>query len=56
MGMSRWTRQSFDALKTMRLELFKKYRAQLPDKSFEAAQDLAKRINHATGTVATPRS
>jgi hypothetical protein len=54
MGMSRWTRQSFDALKTMRLELFKKYREQLPDKSFEAAKDLAKRINHATGTVATP--
>jgi len=56
MGMSRWTRQSFDALKTMRLELFKKYWKQLDaaDKSLESAKDLAKRINHATGTVATP--
>lgn len=56
MGMSRWTRQSFDALKPMRLELFKKYWDQLSpgDKTFEGAQDLAKRINHATGTVNTP--
>jgi hypothetical protein len=51
MGMSRWTRQSFDALKTMRLELFKKYWAQETNKSFENAQDLAKRINHATGSI-----
>lgn len=55
MGMSRWTRQSFDALKPMRLELFKKYWQQLDpaDRSFESAQDLAKRINHATGVVKT---
>jgi len=54
MGMARWTRQSFDALKTMRLKLFKKYWAQETDHSFENAQDLATRINHATGTVRTP--
>jgi hypothetical protein len=53
MGMSRWTRQSFDALKPMRLELFKKYWSKLPDKSFESAQALAKGINHATGVVNT---
>lgn len=56
MGMSRWTRQSFDALKPMRLKLFKKYWDQIDpaDRTFEKAQDLAKRINHATGTVNTP--
>jgi hypothetical protein len=56
MGMSRWTRRSFDALKTMRLKLAKKYWNQLDpaDRTFENAQDLAKRINHATGTVSTP--
>lgn len=55
MGMSRWTRKSFDALKTMRLELAKKYWSQLDpaDRSLEAAKDLASRINHATGTVNT---
>lgn len=54
--MSRWTRQSFDALKTMRLELAKKYWNQLDpaDRTFEGAQDLAKRLNHATGVVNTP--
>ena len=54
--MSRWTRQSFDALKPMRLELFKKYWNQLDpaDRSFETAQDLAKKLNHATGTVNAP--
>ncbi len=58
MGMSRWTRQSFDALKPMRLELFKKYYKQLniagEADPFAAAQDLSKRINAATGTVNTP--
>jgi hypothetical protein len=56
MGMSRWTRQSFDALKPMRLKLAKKYWQQIDpaDRTFEGAQDLAKRINHATGTVNTP--
>jgi hypothetical protein len=56
LGMSRWTRQSFDALKPMRLELAEKYWKQLDpaDRSFEGAQDLSKRINHATGTVNTP--
>lgn len=56
MGMSRWTKQSFDALKTMRLELFKKYWKQLDpaDRSMEGAKALAKHINHATGTVNTP--
>lgn len=56
MGMSRWTRQSFDSLKTMRLELAKKYWNQLDqaDRTFDKAQDLAKAINHATGTVNTP--
>lgn len=56
MGMSRWTNQSFDALKPMRLKLAKKYWNQLDpaDRTFERAQDLAKKINHATGTVNTP--
>jgi hypothetical protein len=56
MGMSRWTQQSFDALKTLRLKMFKKYWDQLDpvDRSLEGAQDLAKRINHATGVVNTP--
>lgn len=56
MGMSRWTRQSFDALKPMRLELAEKYWKQLDpaDRTAEMAQDLAKRINHATGTVSSP--
>lgn len=56
MGMSRWTLQSFDALKTLRLKLFKKYWNQLDpaDKTFERSQDLAKRINHATGVVNSP--
>lgn len=56
MGMSRWTRQSFDAVKTMRLKLAKKYWSQLDpaDRSFEMAKDLAKRINHATGTISSP--
>jgi hypothetical protein len=56
MGMSRWTNQSFDALKPMRLKLAKKYWEQLDpaDRTLEQAQDLAKRINHATGTVKSP--
>lgn len=56
MGMSRWTNQSFDALKTLRLKLAKKYWDQLDpaDRTLEQAQDLAKRINHATGTVKSP--
>lgn len=56
MGMSRWTRQSFDSLKTMRLELAKKYWEQLDpaDRSLESAKELAKNLNHATGTVSSP--
>lgn len=56
MGMSRWTRMSFDAIKPLRLKLAEKYWKQLDatDRTFEMAQDLAKRINHATGTVNTP--
>lgn len=53
MGMSRWTRHSFDALKTMRLELAKKYWKQLDatDRSGPMAKEIAKKINHATGSV-----
>ena len=56
MGMSRWTLQSFDSLKSLRLKLAKKYWNQLDsvDRTLEAAQDLAKRINHATGVVNNP--
>lgn len=56
MGMSRWTRMSFDAIKPGRLELAKKYWDQLDpaDRTQERAQELAKSINHSTGVVNTP--
>ncbi len=61
MGMSRWTKMSFDAVKQLRLDLFEKYSKQLeidkipdPNQRFESQQDLAKRINHATGVVNSP--
>ncbi len=55
MGMSRWTRQSFDAIKTMRLKMAKQAWTKLDpaDRTLDAAKDLASRINHATGTVRT---
>lgn len=56
MGMSRWTNASFDALKGMRLDLFKRAWRQTPEgmRTKEYAQILAKNINHATGEAATP--
>lgn len=56
MGTNRWTNQSFDALKTMRLDLAKKYWSSLtPDmRTPEAAKTLTKVINHATGEVNAP--
>lgn len=56
MGMGRWTEQSFDALKGMRFDLFKKYYRDMPKdmQTPETAKSLATAINHATGTAHTP--
>lgn len=55
MGMNRWTTQSFDALKTMRMKLFNKYWERLSPatQTPEMAKHIATLVNHATGTVQT---
>ena len=56
MGMNRWTTASFDALKPMRLELFKKYWRETPSelKTPEYAKVIAHNIAHSTGDVNVP--
>lgn len=49
--MKGWSRRSFDALKIMRLDLWDKYAGDLKDAPKDVMQDIARQINHATGSV-----